>query len=96
MVILLAFGFVGMLECRSSSWGLTGQQDRFGVHSQVSHPVKAPHMAPLVMHYELYLISHWGWHSGIVCVPTLAHRGFETDCNDFFMFALASIAEIPT
>ena len=53
-------------------------------------------MAPLVMHYELSPNSHWGWPSGIVCVPTLARRGFETGCNDFFIFALASIAQIPT
>ena len=53
-------------------------------------------MAPLVMHYELSSDSHWGWPSGIVCVPTLARRGFETGCNDFYIFALASVAEIPT
>ena len=60
-----------------------------------SHPVKAPHMAPLVMHYELSFDRSWGWSSGIVGVPSVARRGFETACNDFFIFALASIAEIP-
>ena len=59
-----------------------------------SHPAKAPYMAQLVMHYELSSTSHWGWPSGIVCVLTLARRGFETGCNNFFIFALASIAEI--
>ena len=60
-----------------------------------SHPAKAPHMAPLVMHYNLFRNRSWGWSSGIVCVPSLARRGFETACNDFFIFALVSIAEIP-
>ena len=46
------------------------------------------------MHYELSSNSHWG--SGRSCVPASARRGFETSCNDFFIFALASIAEIPT
>ena len=61
-----------------------------------SHPAKAPHMVPLVMHYELSSSTHWGWPSGIASVPTSARRGFETVCNDFFIFALDSIAEIPT
>ena len=61
-----------------------------------SHPVFAPHMAQLVMHYELSSNSHWGWPSEKSCVPMLARRGFETGCNDFFIFALVSIAEIPT
>ena len=61
-----------------------------------SHPVMAPYMAPLVMHYELSLNSQWGWPSGRSCVLSLVCRGFETACNDFFIFALASIAEIPT
>ena len=38
----------------------------------------------------------WGWASGTVRVLSLARRGFETDCNDFFVFALALIAQIPT
>ena len=61
-----------------------------------SHPVAAPHMAPLVMHYELFFTRSWSWSSGIFSVPSLARRGFETVCNDFFIFALALIAEIPT
>ena len=61
-----------------------------------SHPIAAPHMSPLVMHYELSFIRSWGWSSGIVGVPSEARRGFESACNDFFIFALASIAEIPT
>ena len=60
-----------------------------------SHPVFAPHMAQLVMHYEHSSNSHWGWPSRKFCVPTLARQGFETGCNAFFIFALASIAEIP-
>ena len=60
-----------------------------------SHPAKAPHMAPLVLHYKLSLNSHWGWPSRIVCVSTLARQGFKTGCNDFFIFALALIVEIP-
>ena len=51
-------------------------------------------MAPLVMAYKLSLNSHWA--SGKSCGPTLARRGFETGCNDFFIFALALIAQIPT
>ena len=68
----------------------------FGKQLLNSHPAEAPYMAPLVMHYELSQNSHWGWSSGKVCVLTVARQGFEIDCNDFFIFALASIAEIPT
>ena len=34
--------------------------------------------------------------STVVSVPSLARRGLETACKDFFIFALASIAKIPT
>ena len=61
-----------------------------------SHPVFAPYMAQLVMLYELSSNIHWGWPSGNSYVPTLVRQGFETGCNDFFIFALATIAEIPT
>ena len=62
-----------------------------------SHPVMVLYMAPLVMHYELSFNRSWGWSSGIVGVPSVARREFElTCCNDFFIFVLASIAEIPT
>ena len=37
----------------------------------------------------------WGWASGTVRLISPARRGFETDCNDLFIFALASITEIP-
>ena len=48
-----------------------------------SHPVKAPYMALLVMHYERSQNSHWGWPSRKVCVPALARRGFKSGRNDF-------------
>ena len=60
------------------------------------HPGMAPYMAPLVMHDELSFNRSWGWFSGIVGVPLVARREFESACNDFFIFALVSIAEIPT
>ena len=53
-----------------------------------SHPVKAPQMAPLVMHYEFLFDHSWGWSSGIVCVPSSARRGFKTTCNDFLFSRL--------
>ena len=49
-----------------------------------SHPVMAPHMTPLVMHYGLSFGGSWGWSSGIVGVPSVEHRGFKTACKDFF------------
>ena len=61
-----------------------------------SHPVKVPHMAPLVMHYELSFNRSRGFSSGIVGVPSQARRGFESVCNTFFIFGLASIPDIPT
>ena len=67
-----------------------------GVEMINSHPVNAPYMAQLVMLIFFEVRNSWGWSSGIVSVPPLARRRFETACNDFFLFALASIAEIPT
>ena len=61
-----------------------------------SHPVMVLYMAPLVMHYELSFNRSWGWSSGIVAVPSMARHEFESACNDFSIFALVSIAEIPT
>ena len=60
------------------------------------HPGMAPYMAPLVMHDELSFNRSWGWFSGIVAVPLVARREFESACNDFSILALVSIAEIPT
>ena len=61
-----------------------------------SHPVNAPYMAQVCNAYFFRLRNGWGWSSGIASVPPLARRRFETVCNDFFIFALALIAEIPT
>ena len=46
----------------------------------------APYMAPLVMYYELFPNRSWGWSSGIVGVPLVARREFESACNDYFYF----------
>jgi len=45
-------------------------------------------MAPLVMYYELSFNRSWVWSSGIVGVPSVARRGFESACNDFFLSRL--------
>ena len=56
----------------------------------------APNMAQLVTLTFEFCNRHWGWPIETVCVLLVACRGFLTDCNDFFTFTLASIAEIPS
>ena len=61
-----------------------------------SLPVNAPYMAQLVNTTFELRNRNWGWHDGLTCGLSRACRGFKTGCNDFFVFALPSIAEIPT
>ena len=61
-----------------------------------SHLANAPHEAPFSNASFELRNRHWGWPNGTVDVLLLACRGLRTDCNDFFTFTLALIAEIPT
>ena len=61
-----------------------------------SHPVNAPCMAQLIMPIFGLRNRSWGRPSRLTRGMPFACRGFKTVCNDFFVFALALIAEIPT
>ena len=61
-----------------------------------SHPVNVPYMAQLVMVIFGLRNCSWGRPSGLTLGMPWACRGFETACNGYFVFPLASIAEIPT
>ena len=54
-----------------------------------SYPVNAPHMMQVSNDQFQLRNHHWGWPSGTVHVLLLACRGFKTECNGFYMFALA-------
>ena len=53
-----------------------------------SHPVVAPHMAPLVMHYELFCNRSWGWSSGTTCVLSLGVKGSKRLVTTFLFSRL--------
>ena len=53
-------------------------------------------MAQLIMLIFGLRNRSWGWPRGLTRRIPRACGEFETVCNDFFVFALASIAEIPT
>ena len=61
-----------------------------------SHPVNAPYMAQLIMPIFGHRDRSWGRPSGLTRGMPFVCRRFESSCNDFSFFALASIAEIPT
>ena len=61
-----------------------------------SHPVNAPYMAQVIMPVFGLRNRSWGRPSGLTRGMSFACRAFETVCIFCFVFALASIAEIPT